>query len=93
MSFRAQLTGFGYGGSMTGEGWPEYVMLDNGGILSVEYETLAYYPVDRDALLALADEIDEYADGGGARFGRVVDRARAEGYARRIREALGVRDG
>lgn len=49
--------------------------------------------VDRDALLALADEIDEYADGGGARFGRVIDSRRAKGYAQRIREALGVSDG
>lgn len=48
--------------------------------------------VDRDALLALADEIEDYADGDGARFGRVIDRDRAKGYARRIREALGVRD-
>lgn len=48
---------------------------------------------DRDALLALADEIDEYADGGGARFGRLIDSSRAKGYAQRIREAVGVRDG
>ena len=46
--------------------------------------------VDRDALLALADEIEDYADGDGARFGRLIDRDRAKGYAHRIREALGV---
>ncbi len=46
--------------------------------------------VDRDALLALADEIEGYADGDGMRFGRVVDRDRAKWYAHRIREALGV---
>ena len=46
--------------------------------------------IDRDALLALADEIEDYADGDGARFGRVIDRDRAKGYSRRIREALGV---
>ena len=52
-----------------------------------------YSPMpDRDSLLALADEIEDYADGGGARFGRVIDRGRAKGYSRRIREALGVRD-
>ena len=45
---------------------------------------------DRDALLALADEIEDYAGGGGARFGRVIDRDRAKGYAWRIREALGA---
>lgn len=50
-----------------------------------------YSPMpDVDALLALADEIEDYADGDGARFGRVIDRDRAKGYARRIREALGV---
>lgn len=53
-----------------------------------------YSPMpDVDALLALADEIEDYADGDGARFGRVIDRDRAKGYSRRIREALGVRDG
>lgn len=46
--------------------------------------------IDIDGLLAIADEIDDYADGGGARFGRVIDSRRAKGYAQRIREALGV---
>ena len=46
--------------------------------------------VDRDTLLALADEIEDYADGDGARFGRLIDRDRAKWYAHRIREALGV---
>ena len=45
---------------------------------------------DRDTLLALADEIEDYADGDGARFGRLIDRDRAKWYAHRIREALGV---
>lgn len=45
---------------------------------------------DCGALLTLTDEIEEYADGDGARFGRVIDRERAKRYARRIREALGV---
>lgn len=62
MSFKAQLTGFGYGNSMTGEGWPGYVTLDNGGILSVEYETRTYYPVDRYALLTLVGDMEFYAD-------------------------------
>ena len=48
--------------------------------------------IDREALLALADEIEDYADGDGARFGRVIDRDRAKGYARRSRYACGVRD-
>ena len=73
MSFKAQLTGFGYGGSMTGEAWPDYVMLDNGGILSVEYETRTYYPVDRDALLALADEMERDADEAMLRCSRRGD--------------------
>lgn len=82
MSFEAQLTGFGYGGSMTGEGWPDYVMLDNGGILSVEYETRAYYPVDRDALLAIADRLEAMPPGYTAKgWGECI--------ARRIREACG----
>lgn len=85
MSFEAQLTGFGYGGSMTGEGWPDYVTLDNGGILSIEYETRAYYPVDRDALLALAGVMQ------GQQYMREDARfLRWDEAARRIREACGA---
>lgn len=84
MSFEAQLTVFGYGSSMTGKGWPDYVMLDNGRILSVEYETRTYYPVDRDALLALAEEMD--MDAGRNAY---IDDYFVNDYARRIREACG----
>lgn len=42
-------------------------------------------PVDRDALLALADSIEEAAACKGE-----YDRSTATGYARRIREACGV---
>lgn len=76
MSFESKLTVLGYAKGTTGEDWPDYVILDNGGIVSVEYEMRKYYPVDRDALLELADEIE--------------DRAGLVGYARRIREACGV---
>lgn len=93
MSFKAQLTGFGYGGSITGEGWPDYVMLDNGGILSVEYETRTYYPVDVKALLELAEELEwryEAAASPGE-LGYVNAGEMAE-CASRIRDALGVED-
>lgn len=45
-----------------------------------------YYPVDRDALLTLADEMD------GMRPGYVIARDGARNLAARIREALGVSD-
>lgn len=92
MSFEAQLTGFGYGSSMTGEGWPDYVTLDNGGILSVEYETRTYYPVDRHALLALADEmLSTSIEISSVDSIRPLEAAYLiQGYARRIRDACGV---
>lgn len=93
MSFKAQLAGFGYGSSMTGEGWPDYVTLDNCGILSVEYETRTYYPVDVKALLELAEELEwryEAAASPGE-LGYVNAGEMAE-CASRIREALGVED-
>ena len=91
MSFEAQLTGFGYGNSMTGEGWPDYVTLDNGGILSVEYETRTYYPVDRYALLALADELEEDACWEAQSPGVDNYAWRLKDVCDRIREALGVK--
>lgn len=42
-----------------------------------------YYPINRDALLELADELERPMRDGGY----------SKGIARRIREALGVRDG
>ena len=51
-----------------------------------------FYAVDREALLALADEMDRHADMAA---GHVAYAARFDfaGWARRIREALGVDDG
>ena len=49
------------------------------------YSIRTVRPVDRDALLALAGEMDKQADGGSFVFwGELRE------YARRIREALGV---
>ena len=45
---------------------------------------------DRDALLALADEMDKFARDGGDGFEPVLSRAGCVEYARRIREACGV---
>ena len=53
--------------------------------------------VDRDALLALADEMEEFGNlpvkHPGIRVLHNDDFSRELGYARRIREALGVQDG
>lgn len=43
----------------------------------------------REALLALADEMDAWANDGGDGFKPVLSRAGCAAYARRIREALG----
>lgn len=91
MSFESKLTVFGYYKGTTGEYWPDYVILDNGGILSVEYETRKYYPVDRDALLKLADELDTCTVDRLNHLGE-ADRISGREYARRIREDLGVED-
>ena len=54
------------------------------------------HPVDRDALLALADEMEEFGNlpvkHPGIRVLHNDDFSRELGYARRIREALGVSD-
>ena len=53
--------------------------------------------IDRDALLALADEMEEFGNlpvkHPGIRVLHNDDFSRELGYARRIREALGVQDG
>ena len=46
--------------------------------------------VDRDALLALADEMDAYTKCDDERCGREMPPRVIHGFARRIREALGV---
>ena len=55
----------------------------------LESMSVEIHPVDRDALLALADELDERAPYGW--YSGERDSLRE--YARRIREALGVTDG
>lgn len=56
--------------------------------------SLSASPIDRDALLALADEMEEFgnltARHPGVRVLHDEDFSRELGYARRIREALGV---
>ena len=70
-----------------GESWPFFVTLERG------EEIRGYFRVNYDALLALADEMDER--------GRFAETAGSDGkvsgwylreYADRIREALGVND-
>ena len=83
MNFEAKLAGFVYRDGTNGEGWPDCVIVDNGGILLSEYDTRTYYPIDRRALLALADELEiPMRDGGYSKR-----------IAHRIQEALGVQDG
>lgn len=77
MSFKAGVCGMEYH-SIDGTGWPDAVVVDNGGdIFEHAYETRTYFPVDRDALLALADEM-------------TVEKGDIWGWSSRIREALGV---
>lgn len=85
MSFVAQLTGFGYCNDLTGKGWPDYVTLNNGGILAVDYESRTYYPADVRALLALADRMEKMAGKGACLTHGGLEKA-----AEAIREALGV---
>lgn len=91
MNFEAKLAGFVYRDGTNGEGWPDCVTVDNGGILLSEYDTRTYYPIDRKALIELADDIDKQTDGS------MFDAWLEDGHyiARRIREACGeeVRNG
>ena len=103
MSFKAGVCGMEYH-NIDGTGWPDAVVVDNGGdIFEHAYETRTYFPVDRNALLALADGIEYRANelikaAQHARFsglGPTMERAKHDAYewrciARRIREALGV---
>lgn len=90
MNFEAKLAGFVYRDGTSGDGWPDYVTVDNGGILLSEYDTRTYYPIDRDALLKLADEIE--LDGAGSLDDDDWCKPLLVEYAQRIREALGVTD-
>lgn len=88
MNFEAKLAGFVYLDGTNGEGWPDCVTVDNGGILLSEYDTRTYYPIDRGALLELADEIER--DGAGSLDDDDWCKPLLVEYAQRIREALGV---
>ena len=90
MNFEAKLAGFVYRDGTNGEGWPDYVTVDNGGILLCEYDTRTYYPIDRDALLKLADEME--IDGAGALDDDDWCKPLLVEYAQRIRKALWVTD-
>lgn len=48
--------------------------------------------IDRDALLALSEEMDAYPGCDDARCGREMPPLTIHGFARRIREALGVEE-
>ena len=81
--------------NIDGTGWPDAVVVDNGGdVFDHTYAIRTYYPVDRDALLALADEMRGYADGAASGDGfPYVNAGSLWSYADRIREACGVDDG
>lgn len=92
MSFKAGVCGMEYH-NIDGTGWPDAVVVDNGGdIFEHAYETRTYFPVDRNALLALADELEEDACWEVQSPG--VDNCawRLKDVCDRIREALGVSD-
>lgn len=90
MSFKAVVCGMEYH-NIDGTGWPDAVVVDNGGdIFEHAYETRTYFLVDRNALLALADEMKRKAQEYVERFDENSSTASMlNGYASRIREALG----
>lgn len=101
MNFEAKLAGFVYRDGTNGEGWPDCVTVDNGGILVSEYDTRAYYPIDRNALLDLVKELEL---GAQCVVGRKWSNMECERMAKyladdyemiacRIRKALGEDDG
>ena len=77
--------------NIDGTGWPDAVVVDNGGgIFEHAYETRTYFPVDRNALLTLAEEMDEATcDKRGEMSVSLGD---VWGWAECIHEALGVQD-
>lgn len=90
MSFKAGVCGMEYH-NIDGTGWPDAVVVDNGGdIFEHAYETRTYFLVDRNALLALANEMEEVAQSrweAGHKGIAITDADRAA----RIREALGAK--
>lgn len=85
----AEVVGFEYNHSLTGEGWPDVVVLeidDGNECESRRYRSeAAGGTVDRDALLALAAEIDRTGGFLSSRPARLV----LASFSRRIRAALG----
>lgn len=90
MNFEAKLAGFVYRDGTNGEGWPDCITVDNGGILLSEYDTRTYYPIDRKALIELERDImEDAADIEKLQLG-IYGTCYLIGIAKRIREALGV---
>lgn len=92
---KCRTAGCGYFNSIDGTGWPDYVMVENDGeVFKGTYDVREYFPVDIRALLALADEMEEFGNlpvkHPGIRVLHNDDFSRELGYARRIREALGA---
>lgn len=84
---KCRFASLGYLNNMDAEGWPDYVEIENdGNIVKGTYDTRDYYPVDIDALLALADEIETR----GVDCYTVSAQYVLDEYAQRIREACGV---
>lgn len=89
MNFEAKLAGFVYRDGTNGEGWPDCVTVDNGGILLSEYDTRTYYPIDRKALLELERLIRrDMVDIDRLQLG-IYGRSYLSWVAKVIRKALG----
>ncbi len=83
--------------NIDGTGWPDAVVVDNGGdIFEHTYETRVYFPVDRDALLEMlrmfeADaSLGPYQSEEDAAHETLYTRANVIDHIRRMRDALGV---
>lgn len=95
--FKAKVCGLEYT-NMDGTGWPYCVVVDNDGdVLKGTYDTRTYYPIDRKMLIELADLMEgstfEYA-GDSEEIKQITEFSNEiiNGYARCIREALGLSD-
>ena len=84
---KCRTAGCGYFNSIDGEGWPDYVMVENDGeVFKGTYDVREYFPVNIMALLALADEMDAYS----GHFSTGLQECTVQAWAVAIREALGA---
>ena len=86
---KCRTAGCGYFNSIDGEGWPDYVMVENDGeVFKGTYDVREYFPVNIKALLELADEC-EGASRAYADDGHELTSKQFANVARRIHEAIG----